>query len=81
MASLNDYLLGISRFKMGSKPTHLTPAFSQGAQAGSRWSQRFLRMRQRLQADTLRKDDAAAEVEDVAVGEGILELCKSGAVS
>jgi hypothetical protein len=34
----------------------LTPALSQEAHEGRRWSQRFLRSRQRLQALTLRKE-------------------------
>lgn len=57
---------------IGSKPTHSTWAFSQAAQAGKRWSQRFLRSRQRLQAETLRKEEAeeeyADEDGDVALG-------------
>jgi hypothetical protein len=36
----------------------LTLALSHEAHDGSRWSQRFLRSRQRLQALTLRNDDA-----------------------
>ena len=40
---------------MGSYPTQATPAFSQLTQLGSRWSHRFFRKRQRLQALTLRK--------------------------
>jgi hypothetical protein len=43
---------------MGSYPTHFTPALSQVAHDGSRWSQRFLRSLQRLQALTLRNDEA-----------------------
>jgi hypothetical protein len=48
-------LRGISRFVIGSYPTHATPAFSQDAQLGNCWSQRFLRSLQRLHALTLRK--------------------------
>ena len=48
------YLRGISRFVIGSYPTHLTPAFSHCVQAGILWSHRFLRNLQRLQAVTLR---------------------------
>lgn len=55
---------GISRLVIGSKPTHLAPAFSQDEHAGRFWSQRFFRNRQRLQAETLRKDDAAARLRD-----------------
>jgi hypothetical protein len=49
------YLRGISLLVMGSYPTQATPAFSQLAQLGSFWSQRFLRSRQRLHALTFRK--------------------------
>ena len=47
---------------MGSNPTHLTPAFSHEVQAGRFWSQRFFRSLQRLQADTLRKEELAVEL-------------------
>ncbi len=47
---------------MGSKPAHLTPTFSHGEHAGNFWSQRFLRTRQRLHAETLRKEDEAVWV-------------------
>lgn len=46
---------------MGSYPTQRTPAFSQDWQRGRRWSQRFLRNRQRLQAETLRNEDEEAD--------------------
>jgi hypothetical protein len=56
----------------------MTPAFSHDEQAGSRWSQRFLRMRHLLHADTLRKADRAAEGEgglcDEDSSEGILSV-------
>lgn len=39
----------------------MTPALSQDAHEGRRWSQRFLRRRHRLHALTLRKDEAADE--------------------
>ncbi len=48
---------------MGSKPTHLTPAFSHDVHAGRFWSHRFLRSLQRLQADTLRKEELALALE------------------
>lgn len=52
---------------MGSYPTQRTPAFSQDWQRGRRWSQRFFRSRQRLQADTFRKEDEDALEATVAV--------------
>lgn len=39
----------------------MTPALSHAAHEGRRWSQRFLRMRQRLHALTLRKELEADE--------------------
>jgi hypothetical protein len=59
----------------------LTPALSHAAHEGSRWSHLFLRSRHRLQALTLRNEDAAeaagvvgdegfADAMDDAVGEG-----------
>ena len=52
---------------MGSNPTHLTPAFSHEVQAGRFWSQRFFRSLQRLQADTLRKEEVAVELRGAEV--------------
>ena len=52
---------------MGSKPTHLTPAFSHDVHAGRFWSQRFFRSLHRLQADTLRKEELALELIGVDV--------------
>ena len=59
----------------------MTPALSQEAHEGRRWSHRFLRRRQRLQALTLRKelDDEGAAGEagftvdtvDESEGEGL----------
>jgi hypothetical protein len=48
----------------------LTEALSQAAHDGSRWSHLFLRSRQRLQALTLRNDEAADVVGAVGEGEG-----------
>lgn len=47
---------------IGSKPTHLTPAFSHDVHAGRFWSHLFLRSLQRLHADTLRKEEVALEL-------------------
>lgn len=47
---------------IGSKPTHLTPAFSHDVHAGRFWSHRFLRSLQRLQAETLRNEELALEL-------------------
>lgn len=46
---------------IGSKPTHLTPAFSHDEHAGRFWSHRFFRCLHRLHAETLRKEDEAEE--------------------
>ena len=67
----------------GSKPTHLSWAFSHAVQAGRFWSQRFLRSRHRLQAETLRKEEEEEKEEGlvvmvvvvvVGVGVGVDEL-------
>lgn len=49
------HLRGISLLVIGSYPTHFTLAFSQLAQLGSLWSQRFFLNRHLLHALTLRK--------------------------
>lgn len=46
---------------IGSKPTHLTLAFSHDEHAGRFWSHRFFRCLHLLHAETLRKEDEAEE--------------------
>jgi hypothetical protein len=53
-------------------------AFSQLIQAGNRWSQRFLRNRHRLHAETLRNED---EEPPPAVGAAIGEIFRTGGES
>jgi hypothetical protein len=74
---------------MGSYPTQRTPAFSQDWQRGRRWSQRFLRSRQRLQAETFRNEEEAdegvtvewaGEMEDTAAGAELVAGLVAGSV-
>lgn len=81
----------MERLLTGSKPTHLIRALTQPEQAGSLWSHRFLRDRQRLQALTLRKlevlvgaapaEDSSFKPAEWSVGDTLSEYLTCSSVS